>query len=76
MYRRDQAEFTKEEIMEMCPKDVIDIYMPRRDDDNRLLGPPIIKLELETLDPHITIEGGSIQLRMEKEKLTLCEKCL
>ena len=30
--------------MEMCPKDVVDIHIPRRDDDNRLMGPPIIKL--------------------------------
>ena len=47
----------------MCPKDVLDISMPRRDDDNRLIGPPIIELEFEKdiLEPHIII-GEGIQL--------------
>ena len=38
----------------MCPKGVTDIHMPRRDDDNRLMGPPIIELEFEKdiLDPY------------------------
>ena len=41
----------------MCPKEVTDIRMPMRDDDNRLVGPPIIELEFEKdiLDPHIII---------------------
>ena len=41
----------------MCPEDVTDICMPRRDNENRLMGPPIIELEFEkdTLDPHIII---------------------
>ena len=62
VYSRDLAEFTKEEIMEMCPKDVMDISMPRRDDENRLMGPPIIELEIEKdiLDPHKIIRGESI----------------
>ena len=39
------------------------ICVPRRDDD----GSPITELEIEkdTLDPHIIIEGESIQLRMK-----------
>ena len=45
MYSRDLVEFTKEEIMKMCPRDVVDIHMPRRNNDNRLMGPPIIELE-------------------------------
>ena len=40
IYNRDLVEFTKEDILEMCPKDVTDIRMPRRDDDNRLVKPP------------------------------------
>ena len=31
----------------MCPKDVMDIRIPRRDDDNRLMGPPIIELKFK-----------------------------
>ena len=44
----------KEEVMVMCPKDMVDICMPRMHDGDRLLGPPIIKLEFEkdTLDLH------------------------
>ena len=37
VYSRDLAEFTKEETMAMCPKDVLDICISRRDDDNRLM---------------------------------------
>ena len=46
----------------MCPKDIMDIRMPWRDDENRLMGPPIIELELEKdiQDPHIIIEGENI----------------
>ena len=67
----------KGEILEMCPKDVMDICMSRRDDDNRLVGPPIIELVFEKniLDPHIIIGGENIQLRIKKERPTLCEKC-
>ena len=57
----------------MYPKDVLDIRMLRRDDNNRLMGPPII--ELETMDPYIITGKESIQLRMKKEKPTLCERC-
>ena len=59
MYNRDLAEFMREEIMEMYPKDVLDIYIPRRDDGNRLMGPSIIELEFEKdiLDPNIIIGG-------------------
>ena len=48
--------------MEMCSKDVVDIRVPRRDDDNRHTGSPIIKLKFEkdTLDPYIIIGGESI----------------
>ena len=45
MYSRDLAEFTKDEIMKMCSKDAVDIRIPRKDDDNRLIGTPIIELE-------------------------------
>ena len=50
----------------MLPKDVVDILVPRRD-DNRLLGPPIIELEFEReiMDPHIIIGGESILLQMK-----------
>ena len=62
----------------MCPRDVVDIHIPRRDDDNRLMGPPIIELKFEKdiLELQIIIGEESIQLRMEKEKPTLCERCL
>ena len=62
----------------MCLIDITDIRMPRRDDENRLMGPLTIELEFEkdTLDPHIIIGGENIQLRMKKERLTLYERCL
>ena len=43
VYSRNLAEFTKEEIMEMCSKNEVDIRVPRRD-DNWLI---IIELEYE-----------------------------
>ena len=54
----------------MCPRDDVDISGPRMDDDNRLMGPPIILLEFEkgTLDPHIIIRGECIQLRIKKRE--------
>ena len=57
VYSRDLAEFTKEEIIEMCPKDVVDICMLDGMTTTGLLSPPIIELELQkhTLDPHIII---------------------
>ena len=63
--------------MEMCPKDVVDIRILRKDNDNRLLDPPIIELEFEKdiLGSHIIIGEESIQLRMKEEKPTLCERC-
>ena len=66
VYSRDLAEFTKEEIMAMCPKVVVEIPVPRRDDGDRPMELLIIKLEFEkdTLDPHITIEEEIIQLRI------------
>ena len=75
IYNRDLVEFTKEEILEMCPENVTDIRMPSRDDENRLMEPPIIELEFEKdiLDSHIIIGGENIQLRMKKERPTLCE---
>ena len=39
IYNRYLLEFTKEEILEMCPKDVTNICMPSRDNDNKLMGP-------------------------------------
>ena len=62
----------------MCPKKVTDICMPRIDDDNRLMGSPIIELvfEKDILDPHIIIGGENIQLKMKKERPTLCERYL
>ena len=41
----------------MYPKDVVDIRLPRRDNDNRLMGPQIIELEFEKdiLELHIII---------------------
>ena len=43
--------------MEMCPKDVIDIHVSRRNDNSRLMEPLIIELEFDrdTLDPNIVI---------------------
>ena len=40
----------------------MDIRVLRRDDNNKLLGPPIIEIEFEknTLDPYIIIGGESI----------------
>ena len=62
----------------MCPKDVVDIQLPIRDEDNRLMGQQIIELEFkkDILDPHIIVGGESIQLQIKKEKPTLCERCL
>ena len=56
--------------MEMCPKDVVDICMPRKDNDSRLLGPSIIELNFEKgiLDPHIIRGGESIQLQMKRRE--------
>ena len=55
----------------------MNIRIPRKDDENRLMGPPIIELEFkkDTLDPHI-VRGENIQLQMKKERPTLCERCL
>ena len=77
VYSRDLAEFIKEEKIEMCPKNIVDIRVPRRDHDSRLIGPPIIELEFEkdTLYPSIIIGGENNQLQIKKEKPT-CEKCL
>ena len=68
LYSRDLAEFTKEKIMAMCPKNVVDIRVPRRNDWDRLMELPIIELEFEydILNPHIII-GESMPLRMKKE---------
>ena len=43
--------------------------MPRRDNDNRLMGSPIIELEFDKniLNPHIIIGGENIQLRIKTE---------
>ena len=47
----------------MCPKDVVNIHVPRKDDEDRLMGPSIIELEFEK-------GGKSIQLRMKRETPT------
>ena len=56
------AEFTRNEIMSMCPKDLVEIRVPKRDDGDKLMGPPIIELKFEKdiLDRHIIIRGESI----------------
>ena len=71
-YSKDLAEFTKDEIIEMCPKNILDNHTSRRDDDNRLMGPQIIELEFEKdiLDPDIIISGEIIPLRLKREKST------
>ena len=40
--------------MEIFPKDILDIFISRRNDDNRLIGPPVIELEIkkDILDPY------------------------
>ena len=62
----------------MWPKGVVDIRVPRRDDGDRFVGPPMIKLEFDkyTLDEHIIIGRESIQLRMKRKRPILCERCL
>ena len=52
----------------MCHEDVIDIHVPRRDDNSRLTRLLIIELEFDrdTLDPHIVIGRENLQLRMKK----------
>ena len=35
-----------------------------------------LEFEKDILDPHIVIGGKYIQIRMKREKLTLCERCL
>ena len=64
--------------MAICPNDVVNIHVPRRDDGDRLMDPPIIKLEFvkDTLDPQIIVERENIQLRMKKEGPILCERYL
>ena len=54
----------------MCPQDVVDICILRRNEDNRLMGAPIIELEFEKdiLDPYIIFGGEKIQLRMKKDR--------
>ena len=54
--------------MEMCPKNVVNICMIRRDNDNRLIGPPIIELEFkkDILEPHIINGGKNIQIQIKK----------
>ena len=78
IYNRDLVEFMKEKILEMDSKGVMDICMPRRGDDNRLVGLPIIELQFEKdiLDLHVIIGGENVQLRMKKERPNLCKKCL
>ena len=62
VYSRGLVEFTKKKIMAMWPKDDVDICVPRRNDDKRLMRPTIFELDFEkvTLDPHIIIRRGCI----------------
>ena len=77
VYNRDLVEFIKEEILEIC-SNITNICMPRRVNENRLMGPPITELEFENdnLNPHVIIGGENIQLRMKKERPTLGKSCL
>ena len=69
VYSRILAELTKEEIIAKCPKDVMDIHVPRRDDGDRLVGSSIIKLDFEKdpLDPYIIMGRENIQLIVKKD---------
>ena len=50
----------------MCTKDVTDIHMPRNDNKNRFVGPPIIEWSfINILDLHIIIGGKNIQKKRE-----------
>ena len=62
----------------MCLKDITDICMPRRDNENRLMVPPIIEVEFEkdTLDQHIITGRENILLQMKKGRPILFESCL
>ena len=71
IYNRDLLEFTKNQILEMRPKEM-DIHMLTRDNENRT-G---LEFEKDIMDPHIIIGGENIRLRMKKEKPTLFERCL
>ena len=54
----------------MCTKNIMDTRMPRKDNEDKLMGPPIIELEFQKdiLDPHMIIGG--------EERPTLCERSL
>ena len=54
--------------MTICPNEVVDICVSRRNDGDRLMGPTIIELDYEkdALGPHIIIGGENIKLRMKK----------
>ena len=54
--------FTREEIMKMCHKDIVNIHVPKREENNRFMGLPIIELEFDKdiLDLHIIIGEESI----------------
>ena len=56
--------------MAMCPKDVTDICMSRRDNENRLMGPPIIELEFEKaiLDPQKKQYAERKKVREQSER--------
>ena len=58
-------------------RDLMDIRVPRWNDENRLMGLPIIKLEFEkdTLESHIIIGKECIELRNKRERSTLYEQC-
>ena len=46
VYSRYLAEFTKGEMC-LNLKDVVGIHIPKRDNDNKIIGPLIIELEFE-----------------------------
>ena len=51
--------------MEICLKDVVDIRVPRRDDDNRFMGSLIIELKFEK---DIIVRGKSKRISKERGK--------
>ena len=68
VYSRNLAEFVKEEIMEMCSKDVVNIRVPRKDHYNRLMGPPIIETE-----PLREEEEPPQIVKINKDEKKICE---
>ena len=51
----------------MCPKDVVDIPVPRRDDEDKQ-SIPKLEIEKDTLDPNIIIGGEGNQIRTSNKR--------